>query len=75
MYTVAANGASPGDSSLPDYEAYYIVKDRLKASMKKGWTGCETLAFSADEVKDLTTSIKKNSLYKSTYSSPAIHNG
>lgn len=75
MYIVAANGASPGNSSLPDYEAYYLVKDKLKAIMKKGWTGCDTIEFSSSDAADLQTSIKLNSLYKNSYSGIAVHDG
>jgi hypothetical protein len=75
MYVVAANGATPNDSSLPDYHASDVVEDNLKAIMKKGWTGCDTLHFTTADVTALQTSIKKNALYKSSYSSIAVHNG
>lgn len=75
MYVVAANGASPNDNSLPDYEAYYLVKDKLKAIMKKGWTGCDTIDFTTTDVTDLQTTIKKHKFYKSSYSGLAVHDG
>lgn len=75
MYIVAAKGAQPTDNSLPDYHAFDVVADRLKAVMKNGWTGCDTIAFTAADVAGLQTSIKKNSMYKNNYSGTALHNG
>jgi hypothetical protein len=75
MYIVAAKGATPSDKTIPDYYAYDVVKSRLEAIMKNGWTGCDTINFTNADVAKLQTSIKNNDLYKSNYTAIALHNG
>ena len=75
MYIVAARGASPSDKTIPDYHAYTVVKSRLEAIMKNGWTGCDTIAFTNADVAALQTSIKTNDLYKANFNSISLHNG
>lgn len=75
IYVVAANGATPGDDTKPDAHAYKAIRTRVEALMKKGWTGCDTLAISSSDVAGLQKAIKHHALYKDNYSTVAEHNG
>jgi hypothetical protein len=74
FYLVAAKGNMPSNSSAPDYKAVQIVKPKLEAIMKNGWTGCDTINFTTMDVASLQTSIKADPLY-SNWASTAVHNG
>ncbi|WP_425615647.1 hypothetical protein NA78x_005577 [Anatilimnocola sp. NA78] len=75
IYVVAAKGATPTDETKADTHAYNAVKEKILAMMKKGWTGCDTLVLTNQDVKDLQSSIKLNPNYSKTYSSAAVHDG
>lgn len=74
FYLVAANGNMPSTTTAPDYKAVAIVKPKLDAIMKNGWTGCDTIYFTAADVTSLQTAIKADPLY-SNWASTAVHNG
>ena len=74
FYLVAAKGNMPSNSGAPDYKAVQIVKPKLEAIMKNGWTGCDTINFTTTDVASLQTSIKADPLY-SNWASTAVHNG
>jgi hypothetical protein len=74
FYLVASNGNMPSDSRLPDYQAVAIVRPRLEAIMKKGWTGCDTIGFTTADVMGLQKAIKLHPEY-SNWASTAVHNG
>lgn len=74
FYLVASNGNMPKNTTAPDYKAVAIVKPKLDAIMKNGWTGCDTIYFTAADVTSLQTAIKADPAY-SDWASTAVHNG
>ena len=74
FYLVAAKGNMPNNSAAPDYKAVEIVKPKLDAIMKNGWTGCDTINFTTADVAKLQTAIKAEPAY-SNWASTALHNG
>jgi len=74
FYLVASKGNMPSNSSAPDYQAVEIVKPKLDAIMKNGWTGCDTIYFTSTDVAGLQTAIKADPKY-SNWASAAVHNG
>ena len=75
FYLVASNGNMPSNTALPDYRAVAIVRPRLDAIMKKGWTGSDTISFTTADVMSLQTAIKLHPEYSSNWASIAVHNG
>ena len=74
FYLVASNGNMPSTTTAPDYKAVAIVKPKLDAIMKNGWTGCDTINFTNTDVLGLQSAIKANPRY-SDWSSTAVHDG
>lgn len=74
FYLVGAKGNMPSNSAAPDYQAVKIVRPKLETIMKKGWSGCDTIHFTATDVADLHTAIKADPLY-SDWAQTAVHNG
>lgn len=75
IYLIAAKGATPMDETTPDTHAHNAVKTKVQAMMNNGWTGCETLTITSQDVTDLQSSIKLNSNYSKNYNSIAVHDG
>ena len=74
FYLVASKGNMPSNSAAPDYKAVEIVKPKLDAIMKNGWTGCDTIYFTTTDVASLQSAIKAEPAY-SNWASIAVHNG
>jgi hypothetical protein len=74
FYLVASNGNMPSNTAAPDYKAVAAVQPRLDKIMKNGWTGCDTIYFTAADVMSLQTAIKADPAY-SNWASTAVHNG
>jgi hypothetical protein len=74
FYLVASKGNMPSNSAAPDYKAVETVNPKLDAIMKNGWTGCDTIYFTATDVTSLQAAIKASPLY-SNWASTAVHNG
>jgi hypothetical protein len=75
IYLIAAGAGTGGTKGEPDYEAREIARPKITALMKKPWTGCETIAFTNQDVATLQAAIKKHRFYKNTWSSTAKQNG
>ena len=67
---VKEDGAPPGASHMMSAGGRGLGGD----SMKNGWTGCDTIYFTAADVMSLQTAIKADPLY-SNWASTAVHNG
>ena len=74
FYLVASKGNMPSNSAAPDYQAVEVVKPKLDAIMKNGWTGCDTIYFTSTDVAGLQTAIKADPKY-GNWASMAVHNG
>lgn len=74
FYIVASKANYPSDPANPDYQAVAIVRPRLEALMKAGWTGCDTMYFTDTDVAALQKAIKGQAAY-SNWSTVAVHNG
>lgn len=75
FYIVASKGNYPSNSSAPDYQAVALVRPKLEALMKTGWTGCDTMYFTAADVAELQKAIKAHDAYKNDYATIAVHDG
>ena len=77
IYLLAAKAPTPGSSEMgkPAYEAVKAAKPKVEVLMAKPWTGCDTMAFSTQDVKELQAAIKKHEFYKNDWNTIATHNG
>jgi hypothetical protein len=75
FYIVASKGNYPSNSSNPDYQAVALVRPKLEELMKNGWTGCDTMYFTAKDVVELQKAIKAHDAYKNDYATIAVHDG
>jgi hypothetical protein len=75
IYLIAANAGTGGTPGAPDYEARQVAKPKVAALLAKPWTGCDTIAFTAQDVAPIQAAIKKHKFYSSNWSSTAKQNG